>query len=94
MLKDKLMKNEYDFSKGVRGRFYRPNKVQKTLRLDEDIIEYYKRIAQEKHVGYQTLINSALRDSIEHPEGMVDTKTLRKELRSVVKSVLKETKAA
>ena len=32
------MKKEYDFSKGIRGKFYRSNKVQKTIRLDQDII--------------------------------------------------------
>lgn len=84
------MRKEYDFSKGVRGKFFRPKKVQKTIRLDEDVIEYYQKLAETKHTGYQTLINSALRDSIEHPDGTIDTKTLRKELRTVVKSVLKE----
>lgn len=36
------MKKEYDFSEGVRGKFYRPNKVQKTIRFDQDIFSYFK----------------------------------------------------
>ncbi len=32
------MKKEYDFSAGERGKFFRENKVQKTLRLDADIL--------------------------------------------------------
>jgi uncharacterized protein (DUF4415 family) len=56
------LKAEYDFSKGVRGRFYRPTKLATSLRLDDDVIAYFKRLASEKKVGYQTLINSALRD--------------------------------
>ncbi len=58
------LKNEYDFSKGVRGRFYRPKKISTSMRLDNDILLYLKKIAGEKKVGYQTLINAVLRDFI------------------------------
>ena len=63
------MRREYDFSGGVRGKFYRPRKVQKTLRLDADILEYFQARAREEVRGYQTLINEALRDLIRegHP---------------------------
>lgn len=55
------MKKEYDFSKGVRGKFYRPRKVQKTLRLDKDILDYYQRMADQNGIPYQTLINLTLK---------------------------------
>jgi len=84
------MRKEYDFSNAVRGKFYRPNKVQKTIRLDEDIVEYFKEKADKQKTGYQTLINSALRESIEHPSGIVDKKLLHSELKSTMKEVLKE----
>lgn len=58
------LKSEYDFSKGVRGRFYRPKKISTSMRLDNDILLYLKKIAGEKKVGYQTLINAVLRDFI------------------------------
>jgi uncharacterized protein (DUF4415 family) len=58
------LKNEYDFSKGIRGRFYRPKKVSTSMRLDNDILLYLKKIASEKKVGYQTLINTILRNYI------------------------------
>lgn len=58
------LKDEYDFSKGVRGRFYRPKKISTSMRLDNDILLYLKKIAGEKKVGYQTLINAVLRDFI------------------------------
>jgi len=86
------MKKEYDFSKGIRGKIYRPNKIQKTIRLDEDIIYHFQEMAQLKHTGYQTLINQSLRKSMEHPEGTIDSKTLKKELRSTLRSVLKDAK--
>lgn len=58
------LKKEYDFSKGIRGRFYRPKKVSTTLRLDDDILLYFKKLATEKKVGYQTLLNGVLRDYV------------------------------
>lgn len=58
------LQKEYDFSKGVRGRFYRPKKISTSMRLDNDILLYLKKIAGEKKVGYQTLINTILRDFI------------------------------
>ena len=59
---------EYDFSQGVRGRFYRPKKRSTTIRLDDDVILYFKKKAGEKKVGYQTLVNAALREFVKnHP---------------------------
>jgi uncharacterized protein (DUF4415 family) len=52
-----------DWSGAVRGRFYRPLKQPVTIRLDADVIAYFKRL-----VGgagrYQTEINRALREWI------------------------------
>ncbi len=58
------IKDEYDFSKGIRGRFYEPQKKSTTIRFDDDIILYFKKLAGEKKIGYQTLMNLALRDYI------------------------------
>lgn len=58
------MKDEYDFSGGVRGRFYKPKKIPTTLRLDDDIILYFKKRASEEKVPYQTLINAFLRKEL------------------------------
>ncbi len=55
------MKKEYSFKKGVRGRFFRPNKVQKTIRLDPDVLDFYMRLAKEEGIPYQTLIGLTLR---------------------------------
>jgi uncharacterized protein (DUF4415 family) len=55
------MKKDYNFKNGVRGRFYRPNKVQKTIRLDPDVLEFYIRLAKEEGIPYQTLIGLTLR---------------------------------
>ena len=55
------MKREYDFSKGERGKFYRPNKVQRTLRLDADVLKFFEDMAGHAGIPYQTLINLTLR---------------------------------
>lgn len=55
------MKREYNFSKGVRGKFFRPHKVQKTLRIDADVLKFYQKMARRNGIPYQTLINLTLK---------------------------------
>ena len=62
---DYEMKDEYDFSGGVRGRFYEPKKIPVSLRLDNDIVLFFKKLASEKKVAYQTLINALLRKELQ-----------------------------
>jgi uncharacterized protein (DUF4415 family) len=52
-----------DWSGAVRGVFFRPIKRQLTLRLDADLIEWFKAHARESE-GYQTRINKALREYV------------------------------
>ena len=52
-----------DWSGAQRGVFYRPVKQQITLRLDADIISWFKAHAHGGR-GYQTDINRALREHI------------------------------
>lgn len=58
------MRPEYDFSNAVRGRFYNPKKISTSIRLDDDIILFFKKKASESKIGYQTLMNMALREYI------------------------------
>jgi len=51
-----------------RGLFYRPVKQQLTLRLDSDIVAWFKSKMQ-KGKGYQTRINQALREYVEEHVG-------------------------
>ena len=46
-----------DWKGATRGRFYRPNKTLKSLRLDADVLAWF----QAQGPGYQTLINRTLR---------------------------------
>jgi predicted DNA binding CopG/RHH family protein len=62
---DYEMLEEYDFSDGVRGRFYEPKKIPVSLRLDNDIVLFFKKLASEQKVPYQTLINALLRKKLQ-----------------------------
>lgn len=76
-----------DFSKAKRGPVIKPdpNKARITIRLDADIIDYFKNLVHEAGGGnYQTLINNALREKIqEHDEKL--EKTIRKIIREELK---------
>ena len=56
-----------DWSDARRGVFYRPVKQQITLRLDADVVTWFKAKAQGGR-GYQTDINRALRDHVQRSE--------------------------
>ena len=61
------MKEEYDFSQGQRGAIdHIPlGKTRITLRLDEDVVSWFREQANTKGGGnYQTLINQALREYV------------------------------
>ncbi len=80
------MKKEYDFSHGKRAAVIKtpPGKTRITIRLDDDILQWFRDQVHEAGGGnYQTLINSALRDYKERKE-----ESLRDTLRSVVREEL------
>lgn len=56
------MKTEYDFSKAKRNPYAKKLKKQITIRLEEPTIEYFKNLAADMDLPYQTLINLYLRD--------------------------------
>jgi uncharacterized protein (DUF4415 family) len=58
-----------DWSGARRGLFFRPIKKQLTLRLDADLIDWFKTHAPAGE-GYQTRINSALREYITQRDGV------------------------
>lgn len=51
-----------DWTGAERGRFYRPVKKQTTIRIEADVLEWFKRHPRGR--GYQTHINAALRDYV------------------------------
>ena len=57
-----MMRKEYDFSKGKRNPYARQLKQSVTMRIDRTTLDYFKELAAELDVPYQTLINLYLRD--------------------------------
>jgi len=77
------MKKEYDFSGGKRGAVIPtpPGKSRITIRLDDDILEWFREQVHRAGGGnYQTLINHALREYMSSKSESLET-TLRRVLR-------------
>jgi len=58
------MKKEYDFSKAIKNPYIKKLKKSVTIRLDDDVVFYFKSLANEKGVPYQSLINLYLKDCV------------------------------
>ena len=56
------MRKHYDFSDSKPNPYVQKLKKQITIRLDEDTVDYFKEMAEEKGIPYQSLINLYLRD--------------------------------
>jgi len=86
------MKEKYDFSRGKRGRIVAAEpeprgKTRITIRLDEDLVDHFLKEANASggEVGYQTLINEALR---QHVEGKAPK--LEETLRRIVREEMRK----
>lgn len=80
------MKAKYDFSHGKRGAVLPAsgNKVRITIRLDRDIVDWFRSKVEEQGGGnYQSMLNDALRKHMEHQE-----QPLEEVLRRVVREEL------
>jgi predicted DNA binding CopG/RHH family protein len=56
------MRKEYDFSKAKKNPYASLLKKQISIRLDEGTVKYFKELATDAGIPYQTLINLYLRD--------------------------------
>lgn len=56
------MRKEYDFSAASKNPYAAQLKKQITIRLDEESVNYFKKISEEVGMPYQSLINLYLRD--------------------------------
>ena len=84
------MKDHYDFSEGKRGAVIPmgPGKTRITIRLDADIVAWFKEQVHEAGGGnYQSLINEALRHHIEREAGDLEV-ALRKVIREEMGALL------
>ena len=79
------MKKQYDFSKGTRGAaLTSPGKTRITIRLDDDILNWFRDQAEAAGGGsYQSMINAALREFVSSSQD-----PLKKTLRIVIREEL------
>ncbi len=56
------MRKSYDFSQAVKNPYAKRLKRSITIRLDESTVMYFKNLAEETELPYQSLINLYLRD--------------------------------
>ena len=54
------MRKEYDFSNAIKNPYVRVGKQPVTIRLDTMVLDYFKKVALQVQMPYQTLINSYL----------------------------------
>lgn len=87
------MRKQYVFSKGKWGPVIAsPGKTRITMMLDDDIIEHFRAEAEAKGMGYQTMINAALRALLTKSQARsrddepVTVATLRKVLREELRT--------
>jgi len=65
------MKDEYDFSGGARGKFYKPKtQLNLPVYLDADVLDYLSVKAKAKGVQINEMVNDLLRKDIALIEGM------------------------
>jgi len=82
------MKAKYDFSKGKRGVVLPSSekKVRITIRLDRDIIDWFRsKVEKQGRGNYQTMLNDALRTYMEHQEKPIEDvlrRAVREELQA------------
>ena len=79
----------YDFSKGKRGLVLPvpPRKERITIRLDTDILDYFRDLVERAGGGnYQTLINNALRAYVEGAQKPTLEETLRRVIREELRT--------
>ncbi len=58
------MRKNYDFSRGTKNPHAKHLKKQVTIRLEQATIDYFKALADDVGIPYQTLINLYLRDCV------------------------------
>ena len=67
------MRVEYDFSNAIKKPYVKPTKQQITINLSSSVITYFKEVAAETGIPYQTLINLYLTDCVKKKKKLETT---------------------
>lgn len=60
------MRKEYDFSTGVRGKFYKPNiQINLPVYLDSEVLDFVQRIAKKRKTDISSVVNNLIKNDIQ-----------------------------
>ena len=59
------MKKEYNFSKSIKNPYIKKLKKQISIRIENETVEYFKKLAADVDIPYQNLMNLYLRECAE-----------------------------
>jgi len=60
------MRKEYDFSKGVRGKFYKSDiKINLPVYLDSEVLDFVQRIAKKRKTDISSVVNNLIKNDIQ-----------------------------
>lgn len=66
-----IMRKEYDFSKGERGKFYRPDmKLNIPVYLDDEVSDFVEKIASKKGRDRSSVVNDLLKGDMKIAQAM------------------------
>lgn len=84
------MRTEYDFSKGRRGAAIpQKGKTRISIFIDNAVLEAFRARAEKAGIGYQTMMNEALRHYLAETDQPVTEKVLRQVLRQEMPEYLR-----
>ncbi|KJR42637.1 hypothetical protein MCHI_001465 [Candidatus Magnetoovum chiemensis] len=67
-ISETAIKDEYDFSKGERGKFYNPDaELNIPIYLEPEVLSFVKGIAQKKRLDLSTVVNRLLKSNMTRP---------------------------
>ena len=59
------MKKDYNFSKSIKNHYIKKLKKQISIRVENETVEYFKKLAADVDIPYQNLMNLYLRECAE-----------------------------
>ena len=65
------MREHYDFSNAIKNPYADKLKKQITIRLDDEVVNYFKNMAEETGMPYQNIINYYLKDCVKEKRYLV-----------------------
>ena len=88
------MRAEYDFSKGKRGaQMPQSGKTRISIFIDNAVLDAFRTRAEQSGVGYQTMMNEALKRSLAETDQPLTENVLRRVLRQELPACLGEDEA-